>query len=120
MALQTTIQNAAASAKSATLNLWSDVTFKAIAKSSYDTATGAVTNTITSSSIKSLIEEYTESQVDGENVKISDLKATILQTDLSGTPDTTDILTYSSKDYDIIKVKQDPANAIWELQLRCR
>ncbi len=118
MGLQTTIQNAVASAKTATLDLWSTVTYKAVAPSAYDTSTGAVTSTTTSTSLSMLLEEFAENQIDGHAVRASDLKGTFLQADLSGTPDVNDLVTHDSKDWAVVKVKQDPAAATWEAQLR--
>lgn len=118
MGLQATIQNAVASVKTATLDLWSDVTYKVTAPSSYNTSTGAVTSTSTSTSIKVLLESFSENQIDGHAIKATDLKATFLQDDLSGTPDVNDLVTYLSKDWSVVNVKQDSANATWEVQLR--
>jgi len=118
MGLQTTIQNAVASAKTATLDLWSTVTYKAVVPSAYNTGTGAVTSSSTSTSIKVLLESFSGGEVDGNAIKATDLKATFLQADLTGTPDVNDLITHVSKDWSVVNVMQDSANATWVVQLR--
>jgi|APSaa5957512535_1039671.scaffolds.fasta_scaffold05071_5 acyl-CoA hydrolase len=118
MGLKSTIQAVAKVAKTATEDLWTSVIFKSTASSGYNTATGAVTVSETSTTIKVLLESYTERQVDGIHIMSTDMKATFLQEDLSGSPDTNDLVTHSSKDWGVINVKSDPADATWEIQLR--
>jgi len=119
MGLQTTIQNAVSGAKTATLDLWSDVTYNSIGNSVYSTATGSVTNSQTDASIKALISGYESEQVDNDIIYVTDKKALVVQSELSVTPDTTDKITISGKIHDIVSVKEDAANATWEIQLRC-
>jgi len=118
MGLKTTIANAASTAKVATLDLWTSVTYKAVAPSAYNTSTGAVTSTTTSTSLSAILEEYSEIQIDGDAIRATDLKMTFLQADLSGNPDINDLVTHDSKDWSVLVVRQDPAEAIWEAQIR--
>ena len=118
MGLKSAIQAAAKTAKTATADLWTSIVFKSVAPASYDTATGAVTSLSSSTTVQTLLDRYSEKQVDGVHIMTSDIKVTILQADLSDTPDVNDIITIDSKDWGIVSIKQDAANATWEIQAR--
>ena len=118
MNLSASIQNAIDEAKIATSDLWTTTVFKATAPSAYDTATGVVTSVTTSTTISMLIGSYSAGLVDGAQVLGTDVKATFLQKDLASTPDVNDLVTYASRDWAVISVKQDVANTLWITQLR--
>ncbi len=125
MGLKTTIQNAASSAKKATLDLWVSIDYQFYNIPAYDVLTGVVTNTKKTTTLRVLVNSYNSKQVNGNAVKKTDLMVIINQselidneTGLALAPDTNDIVTYSGKDWNIIDIQQDPANVLWELQLR--
>lgn len=118
MGLSATIANAAASAKSATLDVWQDVTFSTVTKGTYNPATGATGDTTSSQSVKAVISPYSVSQVDGVHVEAGDIKALVLQGEFTGTPTVQDGLTYGGDAYRVVGVSKDPANATWAIQCR--
>lgn len=97
-----------------------DVTISRIALSSYNTTTGAVTETATNSTIKGVLENVNAREVN-ELVQASDKKLTIAAADLSEIPTTVDKVVINNITHQIIQVatiEQDNTAIVHELILR--
>ncbi|MEO1943427.1 MAG: hypothetical protein ABGY11_03940, partial [Candidatus Thioglobus sp.] len=90
----------------------------------YNASTGVVTNTKETVTIKVLVDTYMVNQRESNAVEKADLKVLIIQSELKTlanaliTPDTNDIVNFLGKDWNILDIQQDPANSLWELQIR--
>jgi hypothetical protein len=117
MSLLTTVQSAAQTAKDATVSLWQDITYVEKTSRSYNTTTGAVTEGETSHSLKALVTKYDVEELN-IHVEGADLKAMVLQSELTPTPKKDDVVTYDSRDFVIVDFGRDLSNSFWYLQLR--
>lgn len=60
---------------------------------------------------------FTRREIDGANVMIGDLKALIIQTELTLTPKIDDFLTWDGVDY-LVRAVENVHQVLWRLQLR--
>lgn len=117
MSLLDTVRSAAQTAKNVTVDLWQDITYTVKSNRSYNPATGLVAETGTNYSVKALVTMYETAEL-GPHVESTDLKAMILQSELSVTPKKDDTVTYNGRDFNIIDFDRDVSNSFWYLQLR--
>ena len=120
MGLRETVQQAVLSGFTALGNLLESVTYKSQGTVGYTpTTTGVVTRPETDYTITGLFYEYKKQEIDGEQIKPHDMRFLCLQSVLAVTPKITDrIVRSTGKAWEVISVKEDPAHATWELQMR--
>ena len=119
MGLRETIQKAVQSGFKALGNLKETVTYKYQGVSTYNTTTGTFTRIETSFSIEGVFMEFKKEEIDGVTVKPNDQKFLFEQRVLSVNPRVTDRLLRSDDiHWEVMRVKEDPAHATWELQVR--
>lgn len=96
------------------------VTFRRITDGSYNTTTGAISQTPSITYIKGVLEDVTNREV-SDLIKIFDKKLTIAASDLTFEPTVSDQVEVSSRIFQIIqinKVEQNNTAIIYELILR--
>ena len=87
--------------------------------SSYDAATGKTTATTQTYTWSVVVSEYADGLVDGASIVSGDRRVLGAAGDLAVVPSAeTDSLTVEAVKYQIVRVKTDPTEATWELQVR--
>jgi hypothetical protein len=97
-----------------------NVTYRQVSSGTYNSTTGAITETATDYSIKGVLEDVNKSEVN-ELVQANDKRLIIAAADLSITPSTADRIVISSVSHQIIRVQtieQDNTPITYELILR--
>ena len=84
--------------------LAADVTFRSVSAGSYNTTTGVITETNTDTSIKGVLEDINNREVN-ELIEATDKKIQIAAASLSSTPTTKDKVIVGSVTYSIIRVE---------------
>lgn len=88
----------------------------------YDASSGTVSTGTTQVVVSMIFEQYDQRDVDNANIEPTDLRGMIPQENLSVIPDTRDHIVRIdagvSTQFDIQNIAQDPAAAMWMLQLR--
>ena len=84
----------------------------------YNTDTGLTDAIETTYTTRGVLSEYMGRELFDTGIKPTDIKTIILANELSATPNIDEHIIDGSTKYKIIKVKQDPAQATWELQCR--
>ena len=84
--------------------LAADVTFRSVSAGSYNTTTGVITETNTDTSIKGVLEDINNREVN-ELIEATDKKIQIAAASLSSTPTTKDKVVVGSITYSIIRVE---------------
>ena len=100
--------------------LAADVSFRSVASSSYNTTTGAITETNTDTSIRGVLEDINLREVN-ELIEATDKKIQIAAASLSSTPTTKDKVLISAIEYKIVRVdtnEQDNTAIYYDLFLR--
>lgn len=96
-----------------------DCTLRKLVETTYNTTTGEVDVPTDEFESQVILIDYDQREVDGESVRTSDVKGIIRQATLDGeTPNVNDKLQVGDRLFDIINVGEDPAGALWMLQLR--
>lgn len=82
-------------------------------------STGNTTTSTTDYSWTGVLTDYADSVIDGTSIIAGDRKFLGAASDITVTPDPeTDTLLIASTTYSIVRVKTDPADATYELQVR--
>ena len=84
--------------------LAADVTFRSVSAGSYNTTTGVITETNTDTSIKGVLEDINNREIN-ELIEATDKKIQIAAASLSSTPTTKDKVIVGSVTYSIIRVE---------------
>ena len=84
--------------------LSADITFRSISAGSYNTTTGVITETNTDTSIRGILEDINNREVN-ELIEATDKKINIAAASLSSTPTTKDKIIVGSVTYSIIRVE---------------
>ena len=84
--------------------LAADVTFRSVSAGSYNTTTGVITETNTDTSIKGVLEDINNREIN-ELIEATDKKIQIAAASLSTTPTTKDKVIVGSITYSIIRVE---------------
>ena len=84
--------------------LAADITFRSVAAGSYNATTGLVTETNTDTSIKGVLEDINNREVN-ELIQATDKKIQIAAASLSSTPTTKDKVIVGSVTYSIIRIE---------------
>lgn len=120
MGLSSTVQNAVYNAINTTVgDLAQTVTFSKLSSPSYNVSTGAATATTTSHSVKVVVQPFTEEELTStDNISTEDLRVLLPKKELTFTPDIDDVITFNNLTYKIISVRLDPAEALFDIQMR--
>lgn len=125
MGLRETLSNAAKTAFVAVGDIPETAYYyqEGMSSTSYDISTGTVSTVTGSPYIVSMVfVRYTQSEVQNEHIEPADMMGLIPQANISAIPVIDDHLyrveAGASVRYDIIDRQQDPASALWKLQLR--
>ena len=97
--------------------LAADVTFRSVSAGSYNTTTGVITETNTDTSIKGVLEDINNREIN-ELIEATDKKIQIAAASLSSTPTTKDKVIVGSITYSIIRVETNQF-AIEKLSFVC-
>jgi len=93
--------------------------FTSRGNSQYNTVTGVVDTVDTSAFSRGVFNDPTTLQLVDSNVRPTDVVITILQNELSLEPKPNDYLTVeTTKEFTVYKVKEDPADASWDVYAR--
>ena len=84
--------------------LSADITFRSVSAGSYNTTTGVITETNTDTSIRGILEDINNREVN-ELIETTDKKINIAAASLSSTPTTKDKVIVGSVTYSIIRVE---------------
>jgi len=84
--------------------LSADITFRAVSSGSYNTTTGVITESNTDTSIRGVLEDINNREVN-ELIEATDKKINIAAASLSSTPTTKDKVIVGSVTYSIIRVE---------------
>lgn len=119
MGLRATIKQAARAGFAAAGDVAETVSYHTTVKGTYDPHAGATYGDSAGAyAVQAVCEDYSAIEVDGAAVRMSDVKALILQADLPVTPATDDRITRGTTVYRVVAIGADPAGALWNLQLR--
>jgi hypothetical protein len=104
----------------ATGNVRRTVTYKAqAADPSYAPATGTVTRPETNHTVQAVLYDYRREDIDGVLIQPFDQECLLHQSELPVTPKVTERLVLDDgTSWEIVRVAQDSAGAIWMLQIR--
>lgn len=97
-----------------------EVTFRRVTTGAYDTSTGAATPTASTTTVRGVVEDVREREVN-DLIKGTDKKLTIAAADLAFEPAVSDQVTISSRIMQIIevrKIEQDNLAIVFEIFLR--
>lgn len=100
--------------------LGGDVTIRYVTAGSYDTSTGSITETVSDTNIKGVLEDVNAREVN-DLVQSGDKKLTVAANDLATAPETKDRVVIASVVHQIIRaetIEQDNTAVVYELTLR--
>lgn len=100
--------------------LGGDVTIRYVSAGAYNTTTGAITETVSDTNIKGVLEDVNAREVN-ELVQAGDKKLTVAANDLATAPETKDRVVIGSVVHQIIRaetIEQDNTAVVYELTLR--
>ena len=94
------------------------ITIRSRGTASYTASSGAISEAETDTpDIEGLFTKYGSSEVDGINIKNTDVRCRIEKAQLSSV-DLTDALLRGGIEYEIVAIGESASNATWVLQLR--
>lgn len=100
--------------------LGGDVTIRYVSAGAYNTTTGAITETVSDTNVKGVLEDVNAREVN-ELVQAGDKKLTVAANDLATAPETKDRVVIGSVVHQIIRaetIEQDNTAVVYELTLR--
>jgi len=120
MGIGATVQSAVQSAFTVMDDMLTTVTYRAKSSGSatYNTTTGAVSESYTDYSVDGLLVRYQSQEVDNVAIQPTDQKLLVPALDLTPTPKLNDIVVISSVSWQVINFSKDPAGAMYIIQLR--
>jgi len=121
MGLKEAFKNGAIAAFNAAGNVKTSVTYRSKfnANPSFDPETSIVKNTYTDYiDVEFIFLKYEVKEIDGTSILRNDIKAIIPFDNLTPTPKRDDIILLSSIPWNVVEFNTDPADALWEFQLR--
>jgi hypothetical protein len=121
MGLKDAFQEAAQTIITAFDNIPVTATYTSVGSITYSATAGAVSLTTTMSAVTVVFVAYQQTEIDNLNVMPYDKKALIAELDLDAlsiTPNITDKIIYGGEVWQVIDKKIDPAEALWQLQVR--
>lgn len=124
MGIETVFQNAAVTAAAVFDGVFFNVVYTSKGLVTYDAVTDTNTSTDTQETVKFMFDSYTKQEVNNESILASDVKALIPQLNINAYPQIDDTIDKIENGvtivYVVISIKIDPADALWELQIRRR
>jgi hypothetical protein len=117
MALSTSLRKTASKLM---LKFGGEVTFRRVTTGAYDPATGTATPSVATSTVKGVLEDVQEREVN-DLIKGTDKKLTIAAADVSFEPAVSDQVTVASRVMQIVqvnKIEQDNTAIVFEIFLR--
>jgi len=117
MALATSLRKVASKLMS---KFGGEVTFRRISTGAYNTSTGAATPTTSTTTVRGVLEDVTEREVN-DLIRGTDKKLTIAAADVSFEPAVSDQVTAASRIMQIVqvnKIEQDNTAIVFEIILR--
>jgi len=120
MGLASTVQNAVYNAINTTVgDLAQTVTFNKKSAEAYSVSTGSVTKTSTAHTVKAVVTPFTQEEIDStDSITSEDLRLLLPKKELTFTPSIDDTITFNSETYKIISKTLDPAQALFDIQMR--
>lgn len=118
MGLKSAIQNAITAGFLSLGDLPTSVTYTSKGAPTYVPSDGTYTSTDVEYTVSMLLTSYRIEEIDDVVVLKTDRKGIIPSSELTPTPKTDDTVTISDVAWQVVNVKQDPAEAAWIFQLR--
>ena len=122
MGIESVFKKAAVTAAKVFDGVFKPATYQAAGSSEYNASTGVVTASTVNYPIKMMDDRYSKYLIDNEKIMPADVKGVIPQENLPVIPNKGDkikrIEANASVTYEVVDIDQDPAGALWELQLR--
>jgi len=119
MGLKEALKGAAKAAVLGLGNIATTGTYVSIGTKNYNRTTGGTTSTDTSQSVKTIVlAEYKSKEKDNLITNAIYQTALIPQLDLTATPKMQDYITIANVKHEVVDIRQDPAGAMWELDVR--
>lgn len=121
MGLRSAFQGVAKSVVTAFGDVSETIDYYAFASNAVNTSTGAATTVYTTvAGITAIMAGFEAKDIDGQNVRKTDVKGLIPSIDLpSVTPSASDrVIRADGVAWNVLGVKTDPATALWQLHLR--
>ncbi len=120
MGLREIVQAAAGSVVKAVGNIVVSTNYQSFVSSSYNATTGVMTTTYsTVTGVSVIFDAFRLEQIDGQNIKPEDKLGLVAQVQIPGiTPGANDLVSEGTETWNVVKVRVDPAGAMWELQVR--
>ncbi len=120
MGLRNALSAAAAAAVGTLDDIAVEAEYQTHVSATYDASAGVhVATYSTIGQVKVVIEDFEIAQVDGRNVRAEDKKVLMPAANASGVvPGVNDRVVIASATWQVQAVRSDPAEALWEIQVR--
>lgn len=120
MGLKETVQAGVRKGFASLGNLGEAVTYLATdASGVYDPDANTLTRKETATALSGIFLQYSKQEIDGQQIKPHDEQFLFLQSSLATRPTLQDrIRTIGGTYWEVVSVRQDPAQATWSLQVR--
>jgi len=122
MGLKSVFQKAAQTAFTAAGDVAASATYAAHGSAITNTSAGTASVPITRYMVSMIFDMYKEREIINSEIRPTDLKGSIPQLNLTPVPaigdDIRKVEAGATAVYEIINIKTDPADALWEFQLR--
>ena len=118
MGLSDAIKGAAGAALTAIADLATQMTYVSVTPGVYVPDAGTNFDPTVEYSITGIIVNYKDREFDGDRIRRGDRKIIIEQASLTPIPNLSDRIEVGEIRYNILRIEQDPAEAIWILQVR--
>lgn len=119
MSLAADIQRAVKAGVAALMGIAETVTYQVAGEPSYNPTTGAPTAPTTAVTVPDAIFlAYRREEIDGDVIRPEDQRCLIPTQGFAVTPTLNDQIVRGSETWTVVGIRQDPARAVWELQVR--
>ena len=119
MGLRASIQKVVQSGFLALDDLPTLVKYTAVGEAVYDPTDGTIVKTdVEYPNLSFQLMSYKVEEIDGEVIKKTDQKAMIPTLNFTPTPKEDDIMEINDANWQVVAFKQDPAKAVWTIQIR--
>jgi hypothetical protein len=122
MGLRDVFKNAADTIFTAVGDIPEDVYYHFVGDAKYDASSGTMDRVDYRLAVPMIFSNYTANEVNQEGVQPTDLKAMAQTSFFTKEPNANDFIkrieNYASVTYEVVQVKTDPVEAVWEFQLR--
>ncbi len=120
MGLRETFQKAARTAIQAFGDVGVSSNYQSYSTATYNASAGTYTPTYsTVAGVTIIFADFTIEEIDNVEIKANDKKALIAALDISTvTPAAEDLIIQGGKTWEVVSAKVDPADALWQIQVR--